>query len=154
MYQDRAKAATLGRIRRDLLLRLKRLSLSPDRLVAFYLQREQDILSGLAERGGEIRNRALVRWGELLWRERKYEAAVAKWKMVDLSAPGYSRSFGRVISIISRYGASGRAHRDIEDRLHAEDAIGRADRLGRQLRFHIWARRSARYETPGPAERP
>jgi hypothetical protein len=154
MYQDRAKAATLGRVRRELLLRLKRLSLSPDRLIDAYLQREQDIISRLAERGGETRNRALVRWGELLWRERDYEAAVAKWKKIDLGFPGYSHSFGRVLSIISRYGAGGRARRDIEDRLYAEDAVGRVDRLGRQLRFHLWARRSARYEAPSPAECP
>jgi hypothetical protein len=154
MYQARAKAATLGRIRSDLLLRLKQLGLSPEQLIDSCLLHEQDILSSLAGRGGETRNRALVRWGELLWRERDYEAAVARWKMVDLNCRGYSRSFGRALSIISRYGANSLARRDIEDRLYAEDAIGRADRLERQLRFHLWARRSARYGAPSPPERP
>lgn len=147
-FQARAKAAVLDRIRNDIGLRLKRLRMSPDDLVDRYLRREQALLSGLSEQGGEIRNRALVRWGELLWREGDHEAASAKWKMVELNVPGYTRSFGRILSIILRFGTDGRARRDIEDLLAAEDAVGRAGRLERQLRFHVWARRSAPYDGP------
>ena len=143
MFRAEAKALILGQIHRDLLQRLENFGMSIDMMMEWYLQREQGALATLAERGGETRNRALVQWGELLWREQDYDGALAKWKMVDMSVPGYTRSFGQIREIIDWYGAVGQARPAIEGRLLSEEAAGRGDLLARHLRFHTWERRSA-----------
>lgn len=143
MFRAEAKALILGQIHRDLLQRLENFGMSVEMMMEWYLQREQGALAALAERGRETRNRALVQWGGLLWREEDYDGALAKWKMVEMNVPGYSRSFGQIMEIIDRYGALGQARRAIEGKLLSEDAAGRADLLNRHLRFHTWERRSA-----------
>ena len=143
MFRAEAKALILGQIHRDLLQRLENFGMSVEMMIEWYLQREQGALAALAERGGETRNRALVQWGELLWREEHYDGAIAKWKMVEMNVPGYSRSFGQIMEIIDRYGALGQARRAIEGKLLSEDAAGRVDLLNRHLRFRTWERRSA-----------
>jgi len=149
MFRAEAKALILGQIHRDLLQRLENFRASVEMMMKWYLQREQEALAALAGRGGETRNRALVQWGELLWREEDYDGAIAQWKMVEMDVPGYSRSFGQIMEIIDRYGALGQARRAIEEKLLSKDAAGRVDLLKRHLRFHTWERRSASSQAYG-----
>lgn len=144
MFQGKAKALILGQIQQNLFQQLAERRMSPGALADWYLRREQGILSRLAEQSGETRNRALVKWGELLWREEDYDGAVAKWRMVEINIQGYSRSFGQIMEIIDRYGIPRQARQAIDEKLQAEETNGRMDRLNRHLRFHTWKRRSSR----------
>jgi len=141
MFQPEAKALVLGQICDDLLQSVRKLRISPGMMVDWYMHRQQEKLSELTESGGETRNRALTTWGKLLWREGDYDGAIAKWKMVDMSVPGYSREFGQIIGIIDRYGFNSKVQRAIDEKLYTEDVTGREDRLNRHLKYHTWDKR-------------
>lgn len=142
LFQPVAKALVLRAIREDLIRSASGLRIFPSAMIGWYLDKQQKILSGLEEIGGEIRNRALVMGGKLLWAEGDISGAVGKWTKTDRTALFPSRESRHIIDLIDSFGFNSEVRREIDIKLNNEDVY--ADRLNRHLQFHTWEKRSRR----------
>jgi hypothetical protein len=151
VFQPEAKALVLKRISDDFLGAAARLGLSAAEVLDWHVAQQQRILEGLAETGGETRNRALYAWGKLLWAQGEYEEAVRKWRQVDVSVPLRAYAYLSIMEIIDRYGLTDGVRKAVGEKLAQENASDRGFRLARHLKFHTWAKRGEPGRAQGPA---